>query len=78
MIMNSYGFNNVKLTDKEVYEILFLNKVKGLQPYEIEKRFSVSRTTVKNIVNGKSRKDCYFAFKEYKEKNLKQVIELFD
>lgn len=35
--MCGIGFNNVKLTDKDVYEILFLNKVKGLQPYEIEK-----------------------------------------
>ncbi|MDO6658676.1 hypothetical protein [Anaerobacillus sp. 1_MG-2023] len=71
--MNGLGFNNVKLTDKDVYEILFLNKVKGLQPYEIERRFPVSRTTIKNIVNGKSRKDCYFAFKEYKEKTLNKL-----
>ncbi|MBF7145188.1 hypothetical protein [Bacillus toyonensis] len=76
--MSGIGFNNVKLTDKDVYEILFLNKVKGLQPYEIEKRFLVSRTTVKNIVNGKSRKDCYFTFMEYKEKHPKKVMTLFD
>jgi hypothetical protein len=74
--MNGNGFNNVKLTDKDVYEILFLNKVKGLQPYEIEKRFPVSRTTIKNIVNGKSRKDCYFAFNDYMENHSKE--ELFD
>jgi len=49
--MNGIGFNNVKLTDRDVYEILFLNKVKGLQPHEIEKKFPVSRATIKNIVN---------------------------
>ncbi|MFE9079841.1 hypothetical protein [Bacillus mobilis] len=76
--MNGIGFNNVKLTDKDVYEILYLNKVKGLQPYEIEKRFPVSRTTVKNIANGKSRKDCYFAFIAYKEKHPKKVGRLFE
>lgn len=41
------SFNNVKLTDKEVYQILFLNKVEGLLPYEIEEKFPVSRETIR-------------------------------
>lgn len=56
------GFNNVRLTDKDVYKILYLSKVKGLLPYQIEEYFTVSRATIKSIVNGKSRKDCYEAF----------------
>lgn len=71
-------FNNVKLTDKDVYHILFLNKVKGLQPYQIEKMFPVTRPTIKSIVKGKSRKDCYYAFVEYSEKNPKKVMTLFE
>ena len=76
--MNSIGFNNVKLTDRDVYHILFLSKVKGLQPYEIEKQFPVSRATIRQIVNGKSRKDCYFDFMEFMEKRPKEVMTLFD
>lgn len=72
------SFNNVKLTDKDVYKILYLNKVKGYQPYQIETTFLVSRSTIKNIVNGKSRKDCYFAFIEYMEKHPRKVMKLFD
>lgn len=72
------SFNNVKLTDRDVYEILYLNKVKGYQPYQIESKFSVSRSTIKNILSGKSRKDCYFAFLEFMEKHPKEVMNLFD
>lgn len=66
--MTNLGFNNVKLTDKEVYHILFLNRVKGMKPSQIEKMFSVSKTTIKNILTGKSRKDCYFVYLEYEKK----------
>ena len=72
------SFNNVKLTDKDIYYILYLNKVKGLQPYQIEKMFPVSKATIKNIVNGKSRKDCYYAFIDYMEKHPRKVMKLYD
>lgn len=72
------GFNNIKLTDKGVYRILYLNKVKGLLPYQIEDQFSMSRATIKNIVNGKSRKDCYEAFMDCKSKHPKKVKRLFE
>lgn len=72
------GFNNVKLTDKDVYKILYLNKVKGLLPYQIEEHFSVTRATIKGIVNGKSRRDCYEAFMEYKTKHPRKVKLLFE
>lgn len=73
------SFNNVKLTDKDVYTILYLSKIKGLKPSEIESYFPVSKLTIRSIVNGKSRKDCYYAFLEYMEKYPKEkVIELFE
>jgi hypothetical protein len=72
------GFNNVKLTDRDVYKILYLNKVKGLLPYQIEEHFTVSRATIKNIVKGKSRRDCYEAFMEYKVKHPQKVKILFE
>ncbi|MEH6429208.1 hypothetical protein V7759_07000 [Bacillus sp. H7(2023)] len=75
--MSGNGFYNVKLTDKEVYEMLYLNKVKGLQPCEIETMFPVARTTIRNIVNGRSRKDCYHAFMDYAEKHPEKVNNLF-
>lgn len=68
---------NVKLTDKDVYKILYLNKVKKLLPYQIEKQFPVSKATIKNILNGKSRKDCYYSFMDYMEREPKKVLSLF-
>ncbi|MDF2039859.1 hypothetical protein P2R12_23235 [Cytobacillus oceanisediminis] len=68
---------NVKLTDKDVYEILYLNKVKGLLPYQIEERFPVSRETIKSIVKGKSRKDCYYAFEHVQETKPELLSSLF-
>lgn len=70
---------NIKLTDKDVYKILYLNKIKNLLPYQIEalSLFPVSRTTIKNIVNGKSRKDCYYSFMDYMESEPKKVVTLF-
>lgn len=73
------SFNNVKLTDKDIYNILYLNKVKGYQPHQLETTFPVSRTTIKSIVNGKSRKDCYYAFVEYAEKHsIEEIMTLFE
>lgn len=69
---------NVKLTDKQVYHILFLNRVRGIQPYQIEGMYPVSRATIKNIVNGRSRKDCYYTFIDYQEKHPSEVKKLFD
>lgn len=65
--MTNLGFNNVKLTDKEVYHILFLYREKGMKPSQLEKMFSVSKATIKNIVTGKSRKDCYFSYLYYEK-----------
>jgi transposase len=69
---------NVKLTDKEVYRILYLSKVKGLLPYQLEERFPVSKATIKSIINGKSRKDCYEDFMEYRENHPRKITELFE
>lgn len=60
---------NVKLTDNDVYKILYLNKVKGVLPYQLEAMYPVTKRTIKNIVNGKSRRDCYEIFmKQYNKK----------
>ena len=75
MISNVF---NVKLTDKDVYKILYLNKVEGLQPYQLEIMFPVARTTIKSIVNGKSRKDCYELFMKYKDSHRKEFMKLVE
>ncbi|TKC18172.1 hypothetical protein FA727_01040 [Robertmurraya kyonggiensis] len=73
--LNSSAFN-VKLTDRDVYKILYLNKVEGLQPNQIEKLFPVSKVTIRNIVQGKSRKDCYSLFMQYKDSHLNEFKKL--
>ncbi len=72
------SYNNVKLTDRDVYKILYLNKVEGLQPFQLETKFPVTRTTIKNIVNGKSRKDCYIVFMEYKDSHRNEFMKLVE
>lgn len=73
----SNNMYNVKLTDKDVYKILYLNKVKKLLPYQIEKQFPVSKATIQNIVNGKSRKDCYYSFMDFMERHPRKIKKLF-
>lgn len=68
---------NTKLTDKDVYYMLYLNKVEGKLPYQLEELFPVSRATIKNIVNGKSRKDCYYTFMTLKTRQPNKLKELF-
>ncbi|HGO9415607.1 TPA: hypothetical protein ACLBZX_004054 [Bacillus cereus] len=74
--MNGIGFNNVKLTDKDVYKILYLNKVKDYQPYQLETMFPVTKATIRSIVNGKSRKDCYNLFMKYKDSHGDEFMKL--
>jgi hypothetical protein len=75
MINNIY---NIKLTDKDVYTILYLSKIKGLPPSQIVGLYPVTKDTIKDIVNGKSRKDCYEVFMELYEKNPQRVKKIFD
>lgn len=75
--MNSNAYN-VKLKDEDVYKILYLNKVDGLQPYQLEIMFPVSRATIKSIVNGNSRKDCYAMFMKYKDIHRKEFMKLIE
>lgn len=72
------SFYNVKLTDRDVYKILYMSKVEKLQPFQIEESFTVSRSTIRNIVNGRSRKDCYETFMEYKKQHPRKVKSLFN
>lgn len=72
------SFNNVKLEDKDVYYILFLNRVRGWKPYQIAELFPVSKVTIRSIVNGRSRKDCYFAFLEFETNHPEKIRTLFD
>lgn len=69
---------NVKLTDKDVYIILYLNKVDGIQPNELEKMFPVSKITLRNIVHGRSRKDCFALFHRYKDSHQNQFKALLN
>jgi hypothetical protein len=46
-------------------------------PHQLEELFPVSKATIKSIVNGKSRIDCFEAFMNYKEKYPKKVVNLF-
>lgn len=58
---------NVKLTDQEVYVILYLNRIRGLPTYQLATMFPVTENTIKKIVKGKTRKDCYAMFMKYKD-----------
>lgn len=68
---------NIKLTDRDVYKILYLNKIKKLLPSQIAEQFPVTKATISNIVNGKSRQDCYHSFMDYMERHPRKVKKLF-
>lgn len=75
MVTNAFS---VKLADKDVYKILYLNKVKGYQPYQLETMFPVTKATIRSIVNGKSRKDCYVLFMKYKDSHSEEFMKLVE
>ncbi|QFT88080.1 hypothetical protein FIU87_05465 [Bacillus sp. THAF10] len=75
MITNAF---NVKLTDRDVYKILYLNHVKEVPPHQLETMFPVTKKTISKIVNGKSRKDCYAVFIKYKDTHKNEFIKLLD
>lgn len=72
------SYNNVKLSDQDVYKILYLSTVEGLQPHQLEKLFPVSKITIRNIVNGKARKECFLLFHEYKDSHLNEFKKLVE
>lgn len=72
------GITYVKLSDQDVYKMLYLNKIEGLQPHQLEKLFPVKRSTIKNIVNGKARKACYALFHQYIDSHRKEFEALFN
>lgn len=59
-----------KLTDEDVYFLLYLNKIKGLPLYQLEEKFSLSKDSVERIVDGRSRNKCYQGYMAI-EKHLK-------
>lgn len=59
MIHNS---DIIKLTDEDVYHILYLKKIKGLPSQQIEQQFSLSKDSVERIVDGRSRAKCYVGY----------------
>ena len=59
MVNNS---DTKKLTDEDIYFILYLKKIKGLSLQQLEEIFSLSRDSVERIVNGRSRKNCYSGY----------------
>lgn len=59
-----------KLTDEEVYFLLYLNKIKGVSFHQLEEQFSLSRDSVEKIIEGRSRIKCYLGYMKI-EKHLK-------
>ncbi|HDR8065352.1 TPA: hypothetical protein QCY66_004321 [Bacillus cereus] len=76
MVLTVTNAFNVKLKDKDVYKILYLNKVDGLQPHQLETMFPVTKATIRSVVNGKSRKDCYGLFMKYKDSHRDEFMKL--
>lgn len=65
-----------KLTDKQVYQILYLYHEMKVLPCNLAPTFNVTKATIKNIVNGKSRQDCDEVFLKYRYKTKDQFEEL--
>ena len=60
----------IKLTDEDVYFLLYLKKIKGLPLHQLEEQFSLSRDSVEKIMDGRSRPKCYLGYMAV-EKHLK-------
>lgn len=65
-----------KLTDQQVYQILYLYHEKKVIPCNLAQTFNVTKTTIRNIVNGKSRQDCHEVFLKFRYKMKDQFEEL--
>ncbi|WDV07137.1 hypothetical protein [Lysinibacillus irui] len=65
-----------KLTDQQVYQILYLYHEKNVLPCYLAPTFNVAKSTIRNIVNGKSRQDCHEVFLKYRYKMKGQFEEL--
>lgn len=51
-----------KLTDAEIYFILYLKRVEALSLHQLEEQFSLCRDSVEKIVQGRTRKKCYAGY----------------
>lgn len=71
--INPYG---VKLSDQQVYQILYLYHEKKVMPSNLAPTFKVTKSTIKNIVKGKSRQDCFEVFFKHKYKMKDQFEKL--
>lgn len=60
----------MKLTDEDVYFLLYLKKIKGLPLRQLEEQFSLSRDSIEKLSDGRSRPKCYLGYKAV-EKYLK-------
>ncbi len=65
-----------KLTDQQVYQILYLYHEKNVMPSNLAPTFNVTKATIRNIVKGKSRQDCHEVFLKFKNKMKNQFEEL--
>ena len=52
----------VKLTDEDVYLLLYLKKVKGLPMHQLEEQFCLSKDSLEKIIDGRFRTKCYLGF----------------
>lgn len=65
-----------KLTDQQIYQILYLYYEKNVSPCYLAPTFNVAKSTIRNIVNGKSRQDCHEVFLKYRYKMKDQFEKL--
>lgn len=61
-----------KLTDEDIYHILYLNKIESTPPQQLEKQFSINKDSLEKILGGRIRKTCYEGFIAV-EKHLREA-----
>lgn len=63
-----------KLSDEDIYLILYLSKIEGIPSHLLENEFSLSPVSLQEILNGKVRKTCYERFTAV-EKHLQKTSD---
>lgn len=54
--------DTLKLTDEDVYYILYLKNIKRLPSHQLEEQFSLSRDSLEKIIDGRFRSKCYLGY----------------
>lgn len=79
----SYHLTNInktvygtKLSHNDVYVILELYFRFNWTQNNLAKEFNVTKETIRKIVNGKSRKDCFYLYKYQRDTHIPQLDDL--